>query len=82
MYVESAKGPDQRDESAAGSRSPPASRSIPRSPQDILGAQDVLELLVDLRHFCEARKIDFYSVLEASYQAYLEEREAADEDEL
>lgn len=55
---------------------------FPDHPQDTLGAQDVLELLVDLRHFCEARKIDFYSVLDASYQAYLEEREAVDEDEL
>ena len=42
----------------------------------------MLELLVDLRHFCEARKIDFYTVLDASYQAYLEERDAVDEDEL
>ena len=55
---------------------------FPYHPQDALGAQGVLELLVDLRHFCEARKIDFYSVLDASYQAYLEEREAVDEDEL
>ena len=46
--------------------------------KEILGAsweyEDVVDLLTDLRHFCEEQELDFYVALGTSYLHYLEER--------
>ena len=35
----------------------------------------VRDLLVDIRHVCDAEGIDFHQALDTSYQVYVEERE-------
>jgi len=35
----------------------------------------VRDLLTDLRHYCDAKGIDMYVLLDGSYQVYLEEKE-------
>ena len=48
-----------------------------RAKRDGCGTADaVRDLLTDLRHFCDARRIDFYQKLDGSYDVYLEERAA------
>ena len=48
---------------------------IRRDGSDASGA--VRDLMTDLRHFCEAKGLDFHERADASYQVYLEEKQAA-----
>ena len=34
----------------------------------------VRDLLTDLRHYCQAKRLDFYQALDGSYDVYSEER--------
>ena len=36
--------------------------------------ESITDLLTDLRHYADARKIDFYKALDMSYQHYLAEK--------
>ena len=36
----------------------------------------VRDLLTDVRHICDERKVDFYRAMDGSYQVYLEERQS------
>lgn len=35
----------------------------------------ILEILLDVRHFCDANRLDFHRLIENSYQAYLESKQ-------
>ena len=44
---------------------------------DLAGGQDrsnVINLLTDLRHFCDNKNISFFEACEISYQHYLEDK--------
>ena len=40
-------------------------------------AASVRDVLVDLRHFCDAKRLNFQEKIDGSYQVYLEERREA-----
>lgn len=42
--------------------------------------QDVVNLLADLRHFCDSREFDFFFLAKASYAIYLEDLNNTDDE--
>jgi hypothetical protein len=40
----------------------------------IAGNRDVADVLADLRHYCDAKELNFYEVSDESYELYLTEK--------
>lgn len=57
-------------------------KQIAEDSEDDISDQDVVNLLTDLRHLCDARELDFFFLVKASYATYLEELNGQDEDEI
>lgn len=45
--------------------------------QSSLGSKPLVDLLTDIRHFCDARDMDFFKALEFSYEHYVGDRDDA-----
>lgn len=55
---------------------------LAEEPEKPISEQDVINLLIDLRHLCDAKDFYFFLLAKASYATYLEELHSQDDDEL
>ena len=60
----------------------PIVKSVRKIAREFGRESAVLESLLDLRLFCHVNGLDFYAILDQSYQAYLESVNATAETEL